>query len=231
MVLLLISLIGVGIVLLVLTPCYIHLSSRPNHKLLTIIVKGLTTGVAFFFALYGYWQLEQIEPTTQILATFRHNYWLLIAIGLCLLADIALRIHMVFGGVLFFFGHVAFIVFFLTLAKFHPASILLFTVLCISGLCYFYRYLPRMEGLEILLALYGCVISASTSLGILLPLSIGIYGIIPAISISLIFISDILWARNKMIEENILTRTFALLYYFGGQFFMAMTYYLPSILN
>ncbi len=225
------AIIGVAMILLLLTPWYIYLSNRPNHKLFTILVKGITTSIALFFAIFGYLRLEHMESNTPQISTFVHNHWLLIAIGICLLGDIVLKIHQVIGGVIFFLGHVAYIIFFLSLAEFHPASILLFTILCISGLCYFYRYLPRMEGLEIPLALYGCTISASVSLGIILPFSIGIYGILPAIAITMLLISDILLARNKIIEESILTSTFALLYYFGGQFLMAMTYYLPSILD
>ena len=229
MIFLISSIVGVGIILLLLTPCYIYLSSRPKYKILTLLVKGLTTSIAFFFALYGYLKLNSIKSTS-VPDTFFQNYWLLIAIGVCLIGDIVLRIHRVIGGIIFFVGHVAYIIFFLKLGEFHSISILIFTILCISGLCYFYRYLPRMEGLEIPLALYGCVISASVSLGVLLPLSVGIYGFIPAIAISLLFISDILLAHNKVIEESVLTRSFALLYYFGGQFLMAMTFYLPAVL-
>ncbi|MDD5935391.1 MAG: lysoplasmalogenase [Clostridiales bacterium] len=223
------AILGASLVLLILTPCYSYLSRHSNHKVLTLTVKGLTTGVSLIFAINGYIRLINHTNVTPVPSQLIHNIWILIALGICFAADVMLEIYFITGGTLFFLGHGAYIVFFLSLAKFQPISILIFTVLCVAGLCYFYKYTPSLENLVIPFALYGMMISASLSIGILLPFSLGLYGYLPAVAILLLFCSDIMLARNKLVGETAVTRTLALLYYFAGQYLMAMTLYLPTI--
>lgn len=222
------AILGASIVLLVLTPWYSYLSKRPNHKILTLTIKGLNTGASLLFAIIGYIRLVNLEMTS-VPKNLIQNYWILVGLSICLVADLVLRIHILAGGVLFFFGHVAYIIFFLSLTPLNAVSILIFTILCVVVLCYFYRYSPMLDGLKVPVTLYGIIICASLSLGIVLPFTFGVYGCLPAIAILLLVCSDFMLARNKMVIETPLTRTLALLFYFAGQFVMAMTLYLPSI--
>ncbi len=223
-----VAILGASIVLLVLTPLYSYLSKRPSHKILTLTIKGLNTGTSLLFAIIGYIRLVNQEITS-VPKNLIHNNWILIGLSIFFVADIVLRIHIATGGILFFFGHVAYMIFFLSLSSFNAISILIFTIACVVVLCYFYRYSPILDGLKVPVALYGMTICGSLSIGILLPFTFGIYGYLPAIAIILLVCSDIMLARNKMVEETALTRTLVLLYYFTGQFLMAMTLYLPSI--
>lgn len=221
--------IGACLVLFILTPLYEYRSRTKRKHPATILIKGLTSGVSFAFALIGYLRLRGQESLTDIPNAIIDNYWIVVGLGLCVLADMVLCIHVVTGGVLFFFGHVAYVIFFFTLATPHPVSIFIFTILCVASLCYFYKYSPQLDGLIVPVTLYGILIFASLSIGITLPFLIGRFGILPALSILLLVISDLLLARNRMVTETPVSRSLALLYYFGGQFLMAMTLYLPSV--
>jgi hypothetical protein len=72
-------------------------------------------------------------------------------------------------------------------------------------------------------------ILATLALGLLLPYTFGLYGILPAIASLLLVVSDFCLARNKLFEETKFTRLLALSLYFGGQYMMAMTLYLANI--
>jgi hypothetical protein len=74
-------------------------------------------------------------------------------------------------------------------------------------------------------------ILATLALGLLLPYSYDLYGIIPALASILLVTSDFCLARNKLFEETKFTRHLALGLYFGGQYMMAMTLFLAKLFN
>ncbi len=218
--------LGFIIVLLVLTPIYAYFStSRCNQK--AIITKGATTTICFAYALAGYLKSNDISTFTA--PPIHHAYWLLIGLGICTLADVILCLRFVIGGILFFLGHISYIIFFLTLGGFHTVTIVVFTLLCVAALCYFYRYSAVLLKYHLLFVLYGMITLANLALGLLLPYTYGFYGIIPAIASILLVVSDFFLARNKLFEETKFTKRIALSFYFGGQYLMAMTLYLANI--
>ena len=189
----------------------------------------MNTGISLLFAIIGYVRLINLEVTS-VPKNLIHNSWILVGLSICIAANIVFRIHIPAGSVLFFFGHVVYIIFFLSLSSLNAISIVIFTILWVIVLCYFYQYSPILEGLKVPITLYGMLICASLSIGIVLPFTFGIYGCLPAVGILLLVCSDLMLARNKMVAQTNFSRTLVLLCYFAGQYIMAMTLYLPSVI-
>lgn len=224
------AIIGAILILFVLTPAYLFSSTQAKYKSIGVILKGITTGISFLYALFGFLTLSQQSNNLSMKYPILYPYWLLIGLGLCVLADIMLCFRIIAGGALFFLGHLAYIIFFITLGGFHTIAIIIYTLLCVATLCYFYRYTSIVKRFRLFFVLYAMMILITLTLGILLPYTYGIFGIIPAIASVLLVSSDFMLARNKLLLETKTTRFVALSLYFGGQYVMAMTLYIAAFL-
>lgn len=224
------AILGLFIILLVLTPLYYYLSHHKKNIFLRVGVKGLATGISLFFALAGYIRISHLGNTADVPFTMTSKIFLLAGLSICLLADISICFNLLIGGFLFLTGHVAYLIFFLLLTHFNPLSILIFTILIVAFLCYFYRYLVTLKKLAIPIFIYGTLLFASLSIGVMLPLSIGSCGFPCAIAIALLVIGDLIYFYDHIVKETPASKTLELLYYFSGQFLMAMTLYLPTII-
>lgn len=222
---LVLAILGAILVLFLLTPAYAYLSSEKKYKKTAILVKGLNSGVSFGFALAGFimWknQTTIANPDSYMVAP----QWVLIAIGLCVLGDVCLNVNFIAGGILFFLGHIAYIIFFLTLAAFNNIAFLLYTLLCAACLCYFYQYSTIVKRFHLLFVLYAMTILATLTFGLLLPYTYGWYGFLPAAASFFLVSSDFILARNKLTDNSKVLRLLSLTCYFGGQYLMAMTIY------
>lgn len=218
------------IILLVLMPLYLYLKNINYAKSLTLLVKGSTTGLILITAIFGMLLLSNSHPPNFAPKELIDNWWIVLGLFLCMLADIILEINFLIGGVFFFLGHFSYILFFLKLAQAEIISIPIFVVLIALALCYFYCYFVISDIKKCLYALYVILLSASFSLGIVLPFTFGMYGLFPALAITLLIISDFLLARNRLNTSSMLSETVALSFYFMGQFFMAMSIYMPAVL-
>lgn len=219
------------IVLLIFTPLYLYLKDNKYPNYLTLFVKGSTTCVAVLICSIGMIILSASKSSTEIPSEIKNNWWIFIGLSICVIADIALEIHFPVGGVLFFFGHIGYLIFSLSLASFTPSSIPIYVVLLVLGLCYFYRYFSFLGRKKYAICIYASTIAASFSIGIVLPFTFGIYGLFPALGSCLLLISDVLLARNLLNKSTILSRIVALNFYYCGQLSMAMSIYIPAILT
>lgn len=216
--------------MLVFMPLYIHMKNNEFATGITLFAKGFTTFVAAIFSLYGLFILSEANSKETAYVLFSHNWWIAIGLFICMLADVFLNLHFIAGGILFFIGHVCYIIFFLKLAPFSPLMIPIYSIVLVFCLCYFYKFHTALGNEKYLYSIYGATISASLAISFLLPFKIGIYGCFPALASFLLFISDILLARNLLYKETLLSDTLAISFYYTGQFLMAFTVYIPAIL-
>lgn len=227
----LLAIIGSVVILFVLTPTYLCLSSHYKHKRKAFILKIFTTLISFSYALFGYLELSRKNHIQNLAAMIHSPYWVMLGLGLFVLANILLYLHMIAGGLLLLLGHLAYIIFFITLGGFHAVAIVVYTMLCVATLCYFYRYTPAVKRFLHIFAIYAMCTLVTLALGLLLPFTYGLYGIVPALASLLLISSDFMFARNKLLQETRFTRRIGLSCYFFSQFLMAMTLYIAAYLT
>jgi uncharacterized membrane protein YhhN len=78
---------------------------------------------------------------------------------------------------------------------------------------------------------YAITIDCTLSLGIVLPFSIGPYGVLPALAAILLVISDYMLAANRLSGRKAWSDLMYLSYYFTGQFFLSLSVYIPVMLR
>lgn len=224
--------LGSALMQFLLLPIYIRLKNRQKYAPLKIAIKACMTGIAVAFCAYAIYTLYRQTGDIRNLITasgYHTNLFVLFALCICMVADVALVICFPVGMLLFLFGHLCYIAYFLTIAPFSPVSIIIFVVLCTAAAIVYGRYRDRMGKLMIAFYIYGTVIIGTVSLGIMLPFSIGPYGVVPAIAAVLLVISDFMLALNKIFKRKVLSDLMYLGYYFTGQFFMALSVFVPIV--
>ncbi len=222
-----IAMFGIFLMIFILMPCYLSFKRRGRNKNLGLLVKGATTLIAVILSYLGYWKAMTSTITNSLPASF-YSRSLLIGLTICLFADVLLGIQIYIGGFLFFLGHIAYIIYFIKLGGFPIICIPMVSIFTGTALCYFYRFSARLGKERYLYFLYGLIIFTTLSLGLTLPVTIGIIGYPFALASVLLVVSDILLARNTLYKETSLSDTVTLLYYFSGQLLLALTIYLSA---
>lgn len=211
-----ISMFGIFLMIFILMPCYLSLKRSGRNKKLRLAVKGATTLIAVVLSYIGYWKAMSTDVMDNLPALF-FSRSVLVGLTICLFADVLLGIQAYIGGVLFFLGHIAYIVYFIELGGFPIICIPMISIFAGIALCYFYRFSARLGKEKYLYCIYGLTIFTSLSLGLTLPFTFGILGYPLALASVLLVVSDILLARNTLYKETSLSDTVAILYYFSGQ--------------
>lgn len=217
-----------------LLPMYIRLKHNNRYTPLKIAIKGSMTLIAVLFCGYGflriYREFGQINNVC-FPSGFRTSPFILAGLVICMLADIVLVLYFPLGMLLFLIGHICYITCFLQIAPFNPVSIPVFAVASFITYRYFKRFSREMGKLKFGYIIYGLVILSTFSIAIMLPFSIGSYGVIPAISSVLLVISDIMLAVNKLAGHKHFSDLLYLGYYFTGQYFLALSIFIPVCLK
>lgn len=210
---------------LFLIPLYLYLKSHDFIPWVTLTVKGLATLIPVSIVLFSCISINKNPAFEAVPATFYNNWWILYGMVICLAADVILELQFLSGSILFFFGHLCYITFLLQLAPFSPISIPVFAVFIVFGLCYFYPALQEANKKKIPCCIYGTTLALSASLGVVLPLQLGLYGIFPALATFTLMVSDILLVRNLRTTASQYAKSFALNCYYWGQMFMSFSVY------
>lgn len=217
-----------------LLPMYIRLKNRERFKPLKMAIKGFMTLIAFGFALFAVWRLYQQSGDITKLSTpmgFKTNIMLPIGLLVCAIADVVLCVNFPVGMLCFLAGHICYITYFIKLAGFSWYS-LIPLVVGIGGIYKAFKKHSKTSGkMWPLYMIYGSVIMTTLSQGIILPLRIGAYGVAPAIAVILLVVSDIMLGINKLNSRKVLTDLMYLGYYFMGQFFLALSVFIPVTLG
>ncbi len=196
--------------LILFVPIYTRSKFDGSKRKKKLLWKGACVGLPFLVLV--------IET---ILAGFSKeltisNYILILAMLLCGLGDIVLEIKFVMGGILFFFGHVGYIISMILLTeKMNPSVFLVFalmiaigTLLTVSKLSKKYRFY---------LIVYNIAISGSFAFSLPLIMTGNPALVLLGLGACFLMISDWLLARNKKYGNTFGWSLISLLFYFGGQ--------------
>lgn len=226
--------LGSAIMQFLLLPFYIRLKHNNKFIPLKITIKACMTLIAVVFCAFGIFRLYNITGDLGSLVLpsgFRTHILILIGLSICTVADVFLVINFNVGMVCFLIGHICYILYFLKLAPFSPISIPIYVVTSVITYFVYSRYKNNIGKLWPAYTVYGLVIIGTFSIAIMLPFSIGPYGIIPAIAALLLVISDFMLALNKLSRKKVLSDLMYLGYYFMGQYFLALSVYIPVYFN
>lgn len=226
--------LAVTVMEFLLLPIYIRFKRSERHRPLMITLKGCMTLIAVLFCGTGIYRIYERTGSLFNLTTangFHTDILVLIGLFVCMIADMVLSIRFKYGMIAFLVGHLCYIAYFIRIAPVNPLSVPVFVVLLIGTYMYFSRLKDNMGGLRIAFYIYGTVILITFSLGIMLPFSLGPYGVFPAIAAVLLVISDFMLALNTVYRKKILADLLYLGYYFTGQFFLALSVFLPVFLD
>ena len=226
--------VGIAVVQFLLLPIYIRLKNSKKFTILKITIKVCMTVIAADFCAFGIFTLSARNGGIQNLVTpkgYTTNLFVLYGLIICAVADALLVIKFAVGMLFFFLGHICYIIYFLKIAPFNPVSIIVFVITAGILAIYFNKYRENMGKLKIAYFIYGVTINVTFALGIMLPFSIGSYGVVPAIAATLLVISDVMLALNNMHKRKVLSDLMYLGYYFMGQFCMALSVFIPIMLD
>ena len=221
---------GGMLIFLVLIPLYI--GSKLNSLIRPVLaaIKGIASLTAISFGVAGIIKMVYYSNNGDALPSLTNEMWLLAGLILCAAGDITLIFSITAGGSLFFLAHVSYLVFFLRAGNFSPISILIFTLTAAMVMCSLYQYIGSVGKNKLRLIMYGIVVLACCSIGIMLPFQIGIAGFLPALGCVLLAVSDYMLFRNTYVEDTVLTDCIALNTYYTGIFLMALSLYLKAFL-
>ena len=225
---------GAAMMQFLLLPIYIRLKNKQRFAPLKIAIKGCMTLIAVCFCAYGIFKLYSVTGDFKNLVTpagYQTNLFVLIGLCICMVADIMLVICFPVGMLLFLCGHICYITYFLKIAPFSPISIIIFVIASIIACFYYGRFRDKMGKLMVAYYVYGFVIIGTLSLGLMLPFTLGPYGVVPAIAAVLLVISDFMLAINKIYKRKVLSDLMYLGYYFTGQFFLGLSVFVPIVFN
>lgn len=226
--------VSAALMVFLLLPIYIRFKNQKKYLPVRVLLKGLMTLIAVLFCGAGIIHIYHECGSLWNLTTdrgFHTNILVLIGMFVCMLGDMLLPVRFLHGMLAFLTGHLCYIAYFLTIAPFNPLSIAILAVLLISLTVIFVKYSCYIGKMKIPFFIYGTVIITTFSLGIFLPFSLGPYGIVPAVAAILLVISDFMLAANRVKNRKVFSDLLYLGYYFTGQFFLALSVFLPAFLN
>lgn len=209
------------VLFLILLPLYFHLKNV-EHMYLALILKGLSTFIPILLCTCAIITINLRFHTSPIPDA---SYWLLAGLILCLIGDIVLGIQFVYGMGAFLLGHICYITAFCKLAPLKIWSIYLFIILYYILLKSFYPFCRKMTDNIVPFITYGTTILIMVSVALILPFTVGIIGILPAVGAFLFILSDFMLAKIILTKVTPLSDTVSLYLYYAGQFLLAISVY------
>lgn len=196
--------------LLLLVPKYTRCKYDHTPRRRRLVWKGFCIGIPLFV-------LTMYSVFRAVVGQASLTNWLLVAAMLfCGVGDIVLEIRFVKGGFLFFFGHLLYVITFITLQeKISVTAIVIYAILV--GVGTYLTWTKLSEKYRPLLILYNLAISGSFALGVALALTARPVYILIGVGACFLAISDWLLARNKTYGSTFAWYITSLLFYFGGQ--------------
>lgn len=195
-------------------PLYLKVK-KDKETALSLTFKGLCTLIAVLLCFAG-----ALRSGTAF------SWWMTAGLFVCMAADIAIGIQFIAGVFVFLIGHLCYITAFLSLAPYSSWSLLVFAAVLALAFGLFRKTLDKAGNAKIPLCVYAAVISAMLSIAVLLPVTLGRNGLIPAAGAVLFVLSDMLLARNMYIRMTRLSDAFCLTCYYAGQYLLALGVFL-----
>lgn len=195
-------------------PIYLRVK-KEKETALSLTFKGLSTLIAAALCFAG-----------ALSGGSAFAWWMTAGLLACLIGDIAIGIRLTAGVLAFLTGHLCYIAAFLYLAPYSSWSLLAFAGILALAYILFYRVLDKTGDAKVPLCVYAVVISAMLSIALLLPLTLGRHGLVPAAGALLFVLSDMLLARTMYVRSSRFKEAVSLACYYAGQYLLAISVFL-----
>lgn len=204
----------------VFEPVYLKMSFSPTEKKpLSLTFKALATGMALAVAVIGYLRAP---------GTF--GLLMVIAMAICLIADVLIGISFVLGVFAFLLGHLFYMPAFLQTYDFRwyiSLPIFVFGLLLVWLL--FHHYFAN-AGKNLLPCLaYSVILNAMLALGVPAFLSFDVRGVLLAVGAVFFVVSDLMLAHNAFIKKSRVTDVISLTFYYSAQFLLGLSVFAPTM--
>ena len=196
--------------LILLVPKYTKSKYDHTPRNTKLVWKGFCIGIPFLIILTG-----TLLKTLQQRAGFS-DWMFVIAMAFCAVGDIYLEIVFIKGGILFFAGHLLYVVSLLSIQNsISPVTIVVY--ICMVSIGSFLTLTKLSKKYRTALIGYNLAISGSFSLSIPLIMTGRPPFVLLGVGACFLVISDWILARNKTYGSTYNWSLVSLLFYFGGQ--------------
>ncbi len=208
-----------GLILLFFAPIYVNQLFVSNNGVKTIFLKITSMLVSIAVAAYAYLKFQNIYTTN-----------ILIALIICVIADIAICYNFLGGTILFALGHIFYLCLLLGLELNIKLFVIFFIAVASIVLLIVYKlkeqllnlYDPKKKILAIPFILYGLMLITLLSLVYTVTyINPNNIHILLSIGISFFVVSDITLVINLLFPTNKLKERVSISFYYIGQFIIA----------
>ena len=214
-----IAILGIAL-FFVFEPVYLKMSFSPTEKKpLSLTFKALATGMALVLTVIGYIR----SPGT-------FGLLMVIAMSICLIADVLIGVKFVIGVFAFLLGHLFYMPGFLQTYEFKwYISLPIFLCGLLLVWLLFHNYFAN-AGKNLLPCLaYSVILNAMLALGAPAFITSDSRGILLAVGAVCFVISDLMLAHNAFIKKSRVTDVVSLTFYYSAQFLFGLSVFVPTM--
>lgn len=215
----LIAILGVAL-FLVFEPVYLKLYfSRPEKRALSLTFKALATGMALALTVIGC-----------IRAPGTFGLLMVIAMSICLIADVLIGVSFVVGVFAFLLGHLFYMPAFLQTYEFNwYISLPIFLCGLLLVWVLFHNYFAKAGKTLVPLLVYSVILNAMLALGVSSLLTFDERGILLAVGAVCFVLSDLMLAHNAFIKKSHVGDIVSLTFYYSAQFLFGLSVFVPTM--
>ncbi len=204
----------------VFEPVYLKMSFSPAEKKpLSLTFKALATGMALALTVIGY---IRVPDTFGLL--------MIIAMAICLTADVLIGVSFVLGVFAFLFGHLFYIPAFLQTYEFKwYISLPIFLAGLLLVWVIFHNYFKKAGKTLAPLLVYSVILNAMLALGVPACLSLSTRGILLAVGAAFFVVSDLMLARNIFVKKSRVSDIVSLTFYYSAQFLFGLSVFVTTM--
>jgi len=204
----------------VVEPVYLKMSfSASEKKPLSLTFKALATGMALALTVIGY---------IRALGTF--GLLMVIAMSICLIADVLIGVKFVIGVFAFLLGHLFYIPAFLQTYEFKwYISLPIFFAGLLLVWVLFHNYFKKAGKMLAPLLVYSVILNAMLALGVPAFLTFDTRGYLLAFGAVFFVVSDLMLAHNTFIKKSRVRDIVSLTFYYSAQFMFGLSVFVPTL--
>jgi len=155
---------------------------------------------------------------------------MVIAMAVCLAADVLIGVNFIIGVFAFLLGHLFFIPAFLQIYEFRwyiSLPIFLFGLLLVWLL--FHNYFKKAGKILVPCLAYSVILNAMLAFGLPAFFSFDARGILLACGAVFFVVSDLMLARNLFVEKTRISDAVSLTFYYSAQFLFGLSVFVPTM--
>ncbi len=214
-----IAILGIAL-FFVFEPVYLKMSFSPiEKKPLSLTFKALATGMALVLTVIGY-----------LRAPGMFELLMVIAMSICLIADVLIGVSFVVGVFAFLLGHLFYIPAFLQTYEFKwYISLPIFLCGLLLVWLLFHNYFAKAGKTLVPLLVYSIILNAMLALGVPALLSLDSRGVLLAVGAVFFVVSDLMLAHNAFIKKSRVSDIVSLTFYYSAQFLFGLSVFVPTM--